>query len=277
MTRFTILGASGFIGSHLVKFLRTKGFELLAPRREESLRGDLGHVIYCIGLTADFRTRPFDAMEAHVSRLVEVLRQNNFISLLYLSSTRVYQRLPLDSMADETAIIPVDTNDPSDIYNLSKLAGESICLANPNPKVRVARLSNVYGAYFRSDNFLDTIVREALTIGHIELKTTMNSCKDYVYIGDVVYALHLISILGLHRLYNVASGQNITHAQIIGHLSRLIGCSTSIDAKAVQINFPQISIQRLQKEFNFNPSSLESNLPSLLPKYQKELINNDYH
>ena len=139
MTRFTILGASGFIGSHLVKFLRTKGFELLALRREESLRGDLGHVIYCIGLTADFRTRPLDAMEAHVSRLVEVLRQNNFISLLYLSSTRVYQRLPLDSMADETAIIPVDTNDPSDIYNLSKLAGESICLANPNPKVRVAR------------------------------------------------------------------------------------------------------------------------------------------
>ena len=272
MSHFTILGANGFIGSHLVTFLRTKGIEVLTPRRDESLKGDLGHVIYCIGLTANFRTRHLDAMEAHVSRLIDVLRQNKFASLLYLSSTRVYQRLPLDTIAEETAIIPVDSNDPSDLYNLSKLAGESICLAHPNPKVRVARLSNVYGADLDSDNFLNAIMREALNTGHIDLKTSMKSCKDYIYIDDVVYALYMISISGRHRIYNVASGQNITHAEIIGHLELLTGCSISIDAKAVQVNFPPISIQRLQQEIDFNPGSLECNLPSLISKYREGII-----
>jgi len=35
-------------------------------------RIDPGHVIYCIGLTADFRQKPFETIEAHVSKLAEV-------------------------------------------------------------------------------------------------------------------------------------------------------------------------------------------------------------
>jgi len=272
MTYFTIIGATGFIGSHLVTFLRKQGFYCLTPTRNEHLEGNLGQVIYCAGVTGDFRSRPFDTMDAHIYYLFKILRDSNYESLLYLSSTRVYQRLPFDAIAEETTTIPVNVNDPSDLYNLSKLAGESICLANNNPKVRIARLSNVYGKDFRSINFLTVILRQALVNGHVKLDIALESSKDYIFIEDVVYALQFISISGSNRLYNVACGHNVSNADIVGQLKVLTGCSVSVNAKAVQVNFPRISIERLQQEINFKPTSLLANFKLLLAGY-REIIN----
>src|SRR5437868_14664917 len=87
----TVLGASGFIGSHIVRELEQRGEKYYAPAKVETIWDkDLGNIIYCIGLTADFRTRPFDTVEAHVCKLNELLKRGRFDSLLYLSSTRVY-------------------------------------------------------------------------------------------------------------------------------------------------------------------------------------------
>src|SRR6476659_903845 len=92
MSRFTVLGAGGLIGSRLATSLARAGHEVFAPPRDHELNGEpLGHVIYAIGVTADFRTRPFDTVAAHVCQLQKVLSEGHFDSLLYLSSTRVYQ------------------------------------------------------------------------------------------------------------------------------------------------------------------------------------------
>ena len=74
---FTVLGASGFIGGRLVRYLRSLGHSVLVPGRDDAhLTGQpLGHLIYAIGVTADFRARPFDTMDAHVSVLSKALRE----------------------------------------------------------------------------------------------------------------------------------------------------------------------------------------------------------
>ncbi len=92
LSTFTVLGATGYIGSRLVAHLQAQGHTVWAPARgdAEVFTRPLGHVMYCVGLTADFRTRPFDTVDAHVGLLAEVLRRAQFESLLYLSSTRVY-------------------------------------------------------------------------------------------------------------------------------------------------------------------------------------------
>jgi len=157
----TILGASGFIGSHLVRHLRENGIEHQAPARHERLAGrNLGHIIYCIGLTGDFRDRPFDAVEAHVSKLVEIVRTAKFESILYLSSIRLYRGS--ERIARETDELRFNPSDFEDIYTLSKATGEAVVLAL-GPKGRVARISNVYGAEQR-ESFLGTIVQEAILI-----------------------------------------------------------------------------------------------------------------
>ena len=70
-----VIGGAGFIGSHLLAHLEKSGYECFAPARDDAsvFERELGHVIYCIGLTADFRQRPFDTVRAHVCFLAEVL------------------------------------------------------------------------------------------------------------------------------------------------------------------------------------------------------------
>src|SRR3954470_22708673 len=92
MSPITILGGSGFIGSALVERLAKIGLSCQAPDRGQKLTGKkLGDVIYCVGLTADFRSRPLETVDAHVCHLLHVLRDGDFESLVYLSSTRVYR------------------------------------------------------------------------------------------------------------------------------------------------------------------------------------------
>jgi len=66
--RVTVLGGSGFIGSHVARHLRRLGVACDTPARDDEsiFSRPLGHVIYAIGLTADFRARPLETVEAHV-------------------------------------------------------------------------------------------------------------------------------------------------------------------------------------------------------------------
>lgn len=259
MSRFTVLGASGSIGSRLVKTLRASGHDVLAPARDayECLSQPLGHVIYAIGVTADFRSRALDTVQAHVCALVPLLRGAQFESLLYLSSTRVYGE---QQLGEEDASLGVNPRDPSDLYNLSKLMGESLCLASGRSGVRVARLSNVVGADDAdSSNFLPSLLRDARA-GHIVLRTDVSSAKDYIHIDDVLELLPRIVLQGRHSMYNVASGQQIPHGQWVEHLVAMTGCQVQVLENAPVVRFAPLDINRIRAEFGFVPRPVLSAL-----------------
>jgi len=263
---FTVLGAGGFIGSHLVADLERQGHTVFAPARRDPVPFDrpLGHVIYCIGLTADFRTRPFDTVRAHVTVLADLLEKADFTSLLYLSSTRVYARSPA---AREDAPLCADPNDPSDLYNLSKLAGESLCLSCGRREVRVARLSNVVGHDPASENFLSALIRAALG-GSVALQSAPESEKDYVLLEDVVGILPRIAAGGRERVYNVAGGRNLRHGDIAARLAEITGCGVAAPPGLPRQGFPQIDIGRLREEFGFAPASVLDSLPGIVAGYR---------
>lgn len=273
MTQFTIFGGTGFIGRHLTSALKSAGLPVSMSARDTQLptTTSLGHVIYCAGVTADFRTRPYDTMEAHVGYLGRILEQTNFDSLLYLSSTRIYDGA---ARGTEESTFSVDPWSPNDLYNISKLAGEALCLNHPNPRVRVARLSNVYGTGMYSpaaglQNFLTSVVLQAVTECHVELQTAPGSTKDYVHIGDVVRALAMIAIDGTDRIYNVASAMNISHEQLLDRLAEVTGCTWSTAPDAPHVGFPAISTARLAHTFSnagllWEPENLLDRLPGLV-------------
>lgn len=252
MSNFTILGASGFIGGNLARHLRSGGADVLTPDVRQGLpRGDCGHIVYCIGLTADFRRRPLDTMRAHVCTLADVLEGCRFESLVYLSSTRVYAG---NESAGEEARLRVDPAAPGDLYNLSKLAGESLCLSRPEDTIRVARLSNVFGeaeemAAAGNEDFLPALVGAAARDGRVRLETAPESAKDYIWVGDAVRALERIAISAEHRLYNVASGRNVSHGDIAGALRDATGCDIEVAPGAPRVLFPRIDTSRIAAEF----------------------------
>ncbi len=264
----TVLGATGFIGSHLTKRLDVLGGEYMAFDREAGIpRGLTGHVVYCIGVTADFRSRPFDTVEAHVCSLIEALRYSRFDSLLYLSTTRLYNHA--DSTSEDAAI-RITPLDASDLYNASKVMGESLAL-NSGRSTRVVRLSNVYGADFNSDNFLSSLIRDALVHKRIVLQTSADSAKDYISIDNVVDTLIEIATGGQERIYNIASGFNVSNGELAEALRSATGCSVEFAQDAPSVTFPTINIDRVQAEFNFQPSHVLDDLPQLVDLYRRNL------
>jgi nucleoside-diphosphate-sugar epimerase len=265
MNLVTVLGASGFIGARLSQRLNELGYECFCPTRGEDIANRaLGDVIYCIGLTADFRTRPYDTIEAHVSELSRVLQRNNFDSLLYLSSARVYGS---GSETVENAEVKVRPADPDHLYNISKLMGESLCLA-ASSRTRVVRLSNVYGGDVSSENFLTSIIKEALNTGRIRFQTSLDSAKDYVSVSDAVDVLIKIAARGRERIYNVASGSNVSNRELAERIRELSGCEIEVADQAPTVTFPAIDIKRVQTEFGIKAASVLDDMVQLLATFQ---------
>lgn len=266
MSHFTVLGATGVIGQALVSHLCEAGHSVSAPIRNDSgiWNRPLGHVIYAIGVTADFRSRPLDTVEAHVCQLRHCLQSAQFESLLYLSSTRVYSGCSDGNRAVESATLTVNPHHSSDIYNLSKLMGESMCLQAGRAGVRIARLSNVVGGQdSATNNFIPSIIREAHS-GQILLRSDLSSAKDYIHINDVVQLLATIAVQGKHNSYNVASGRLLTHEQWVTALKRLTACRVKVQPQAPVLSFPSIDISRIQSEFGFSPRNPFEALPDYL-------------
>ena len=264
--KFTILGSNGFIGRHMARHLQSQGFEVYLPPRDiESLRGqNLGHVIYAIGLTGNFRERPDAAIEAHVHVLQKLITGAQFESWLYLSSTRVYSGLAEGAPATEDSFLPVKSSADS-LYDLSKLLGESICFGKDNPTIRVARLSNVYGSGQSTHTFLGSVIDEIKKSGTTVINESPASSKDYISIDAVTEILQAIATKGKERLYNVASGKPVKHQELADVLNKC-GYNISFSNKAATRAFPIINTDKIVKEFGINPSPLTKDLPSLLNK-----------
>lgn len=267
MTRYTVFGGRGFVGSHLVNRLGMRGDDVFVPSRDweptaEKSGGSLGTVFYAIGVTADFRRNPLRAVEAHVSKLARLLEHGSFDRFVYLSSARVYR----DGPTDEATPISSDPSELEHLYNLSKLLGESTVL-NATPNGAVVRLSNVFGPDWASENLITAILRDAVLERHVTLRSDPESEKDFVGVEDVTRALIDVADRGTQRIYNVASGNNTRFATILDAITQELGATWDVATHAPLSVATPITIDRLRDEFDYSPTPLEPRLPELAKAY----------
>ena len=270
---YTIIGANGFIGRAVQDVLRAQGLSYDAWGRQQlseaiEKQERVEHGIYCVGLTSDFRERASDTFEAHVGLLQRLLRACNFQSFLYLSSTRVYAGADLGS---EDSRLRVNPNERSDLYNISKLAGESLVLAFPNPTYRVARLSNVYGDDFNSQNFINAICKELAVNRQLVIRQSESTAKDYISLDRCARLICAISREGQRRIYNVASGVQVSHQTIAKCLARVSGSIVEFSNDEFPDLFPTIDVSRIQSEWPHEPDNIIDALPRLYESTKRKL------
>lgn len=242
----TILGATGFVGRRLQATLVAEGWDVFAPAKgDKSLFGrDMGVVFYCAGLTADFDRRPFDTVEAHVTLLSELAQAGRFEQLIYLSSTRLYDSQAAEVL-DETAPLIFDPADPRRTYDLSKALGENITVARTGGRGAVARLANVYDWHGGAPGFLSEWLIRAAGERDLRLESSPNVVRDYIHLDDVVTALISMADKRAPGIFNVASGELISNAEL-AELFEQAGWKVTFTGGASAAPPPNVKIWRLE-------------------------------
>ena len=215
---YTVLGASGFVGQRLAARLRAAGHVVYTPGRDDPglFQCDLGRVIYCVGMTADYAARPFDTVQAHVGLLARVLEEARFEHLVYLSSTRLYDAVGGDDGAplDEATALPLEPLKARHLYDLSKALGENLCLHAAGGKGAVARLSCVYDWTPGAPGFLSQWLQRAAQAQELDIDSATGIVRDYIHLDDVVAALMAMSDQRCSGIVNVASGEQVANSEL---------------------------------------------------------------
>lgn len=246
MTRFTVIGAGGFIGGRLAARLRAEGREVFAPARGDAalFSEDLGQVFYCAGLTGDFDVRPFDTVRAHVGLIAEVLEASRFDRLVYLSSTRLYDSLGAVG-GREGDRLSIDVAAARNVYDLSKALGENLCLARSGGRAAVARLSNVLDWSDEVSGFVPDLMRRARRERVIDLPASApEAARDYVMVEDVLDGLVAMADQRADGVINIAGGRNLSNAELAG-LFEEAGWTLALGPSRQIAPPPQIATERL--------------------------------
>lgn len=243
MDRYLITGATGLIGSALVKRLAAENVEIICPVRsvekaqgmfssevfaavkwveapiEAFLKGmleDYDYVIHCASPTASkyFVEHPVETMRFNIettSSLLDYSKEHQVKGVVYLSSLESYGTILDDTEAVtedvQGYVNPMETRSS---YNMAKRMCESLCHAYAEEyavPVKVVRLTQTISPYI-SDNDMRVFAqfaRHAAKGEDIELHTEGTAARQYIHIDDAVDAILCVLYKGTSgEVYNAA-------------------------------------------------------------------------
>jgi nucleoside-diphosphate-sugar epimerase len=266
----TIVGGTGFVGTHLVAELKRNNivFQLLNRDTDVTLDRNLGKVVYCAGYGGCDQD-PFNVLHANAVLLGKLLKDFTIEKIIYLSSTRVYLG---GEYSTENSDITIVQSDSRKLFNLSKIVAEELIIKSKVPFV-ILRPSNIYGDAFESPLFLPSIVRDSLIKGEVRMFITPDYSKDYVSVFDLVKAITIsLSNTDIQNLtVNVASGENVSAKQIADSLIQETNCNVIWRGKVTDDVFPETDITLMQNVFEIMPRKVLDDLPKMISSFKEKL------
>ena len=234
-----VTGASGFVGSHLVRELRRAGWRVLTACRFEKsdLTGDLlkipfrglrvDVVFHLAGFSSpqasvDHARDAFDANAAITGRLVRELPAGRYV---IASSCQIYGDLETRATEDSPAL-------PRTPYAASKLCGEALALASGRDVV-ILRPYNHTGPgqapEFLCPGIARQIVRAEARLGPAEVRVrSLAPRRDFFDVRDMARAYRLAAERGGRgEVYIVSTGEPVS----IGDLARRLVARARIPLK----------------------------------------------
>lgn len=219
MKKALIIGAAGFIGSHLSQRLKSemelvcidnlsngsaKRFKLLNPDLNlinldicKISINEITNIDYVFDLayingTKQFYTRGVDILRCASSNLfssISIAKQNS-AKLIYFSTPEVFGDTDLLPTPDDAPFSIPDIANPRWSYSIGKIYGESLLhnthLSDSSFLFNIVRPNNAYGPYDRFHVIPDLFNLIRLNSGCLEIKGNPQSTRSYCFIHDML-------------------------------------------------------------------------------------------
>lgn len=265
--RAVVTGAGGFIGHHLVNYLKAndywvRGVDVKAPEYEKTqadefelldlrewdnclkatrevsevyqLAADMGGIGYITAFHADV-ARNNVLINAH---MLEAAHQNSVARYFYSSSACVYP-MYLQSEADVAPLKEDDAYpaDPEEGYGWEKLYSEKLCqyyTEEGKVETRVARFHNIYGplgTYEGGREKAPAAICRKIALAsdgdEIEIWGDGQQTRSFTYIDDCVEGIHRLMESDHARPLNLGSDRLISVDELVDLVSEIGGKTLS--------------------------------------------------
>ena len=290
MQTILVTGHTGFIGSNLVSYLKSKGYNVMGISNSSKksqlkqirkdvtkvsasdIKGSISCIIHLAALTdVDYcQKNPQKCFEVNVmgtQKILEIAKKKK-TKLIFLSSSHVFGK---------PSRIPIHEDDPKkplSLYGGSKLSGEILCelySRNFGLDVSVVRLFSVFGVKHKGNDVISKIIFQLKHGDTIKLGN-MFPRRDFVYVDDVIAALSTIikKTNGFH-VYNVGTGKSHSILEVCNLSAKLCGKKITIKStkKSSRKNDIETVVADLSKiqRLGWKPkTSLSEGLTNLLQK-----------
>ena len=277
-----IVGASGFIGSNLVREL-SKSNDVLACGRslkESDIKG-LGVEYLDIDISKDHKT------DLHIDCIVNCIANTNTqgnnwesyydsnclttYSLLNNFQYKRFIQLSTFSVLDKKPLI-YNQRDPRNYYGLSKYIAEKMVEIEHSAKkvFSIIRFPIVIGKKKTHKDFIDYIFDQSKLGGDIELYNGGQHLRDLIHISEAVKAIistiHKRNLEGLN-IFNVGSSDIMSSYEICEYILKRTNSKSKINFTDTESNE---NVDRLLRSNDFIESKRE--LPI---EYESQTIKNN--
>ena len=248
-----LIGSTGFIGSHLSRFLSVKGYNVYTVSRTPiTSPGNENHfnlavmgwdnilkqltrledwtiidLAYASVPNTSF-TDPIKDFSDNlylVNKHLGLVKKLSIRRYIYISSGGTIYGDSQDPLISETA-----PNFPLSPYGITKMACERYVFLDHkvnNLPINIIRPSNIYGPGqipFRGQGFISTALALILTGKPIQVFGDGGVIRDYLFIDDFCKAMHSVIEHAVNgEIYNISSGTGHSIAQIIAHIKEIAG------------------------------------------------------
>lgn len=251
-------GSNGFIGKELKKKLKVSDFTVVPfdfdlkdhVRLANSPKVDLFILLAAFSTSEKSTTKTHQIIDVNLSiinNVLEYCRLNN--THLLFTSTFLYN-LHDCFPRDENSELSIENP-----YQFSKYISEELCRFYSKTfkvKVRILRLSNVYGRNFNGSNFIDFLLfNKSKTL---EIFNPRDK-RDFIHVSDVCDAI-IKSFSDLQRdkdydVFNIGNGISYSKQEIIDILEINSRCNIKNEEKLISDTV--YNIEKAKKFLGWNP------------------------
>lgn len=269
-----ITGASGFIGSHIMSFIKSLNISFLGFSRQKNynnlqwtkdymdigLKADKNQI--CIHLAGNNIISSMDDSEIELTKYLADLFGSN---LVYISSSYVYGK------NHKSLITELDSLDAVNNYSRRKALCEEIVINNSGS---VLRLSNVYGSGM-TNNIFNHIYKEFMSQNKIVKINNALNTRDFIHVSDICSAITTYITDIKSGIYNIGTGEGTS----IKDLCNIFAAKLKVNKSAYHVKSISqddtmlvLDSNKFRNSYNWEPKiNIDAGIEYWIRDYKREL------